>query len=85
MKEDSVWFLLGRVKDDKHANKLAAVASDLDRNKFSCTFSIRGEIGCFDISPHEPQTVSDYDNFTLYAAELTIAALGRALGDKDNG
>lgn len=81
MEKDDVWFLLGRVKDDAHMQRLAEVASWLDQNKFSCTFSVRGELGCFDITPHKPHTAAEYDNFPLYAAELAIVALAKALGE----
>ena len=80
--ESDVNFLLGRVQDEAHMERLAEVAARLDQSKFSCTFSVRGKLGCFDICPHEPNTAADYDNFTLYAAELTIAELARALGRK---
>lgn len=81
-REKDVWFLLGRVQDEAHMERLAEVAARLDQNKFSCTFSVRENLACFDICPHAPYTTADYENFTLYAAELTMAELAKALGRK---
>lgn len=83
MDPQNVWFMLGRVKDEAHLQKLAEIASRLDQSKFSCTLSVRANIAGIDISPHAPRTAGSYADFTLYAAEMTILELAKALGNTD--
>jgi hypothetical protein len=84
MASEDVWFMLGKVKDEAHLQKLTEVAHELDQTKFSCTLSVRANVAGIDICPHAPKTIKNYADFTLYAAEMTILALSKALGDKDN-
>jgi hypothetical protein len=84
--EHSYCFLLGRVKNEKHRDKLSEIAYWLDQNKFACTFSVVEGVGRFDICPHDVEAYKDWtvEEFRLYAAELIIAALSKGLDFNDN-
>jgi hypothetical protein len=72
-------FLLGRVENAAHENRLLEVAHRLEANKFSCLFSIVDGMAMFDVMPHDPDAWPPDSDFRIYAAEHIIHVLGKSL------
>lgn len=73
-------FYLGFVRSYGHEQKLIELAHWLDQNKFSTTLSIIDGRAQMDVSPYSDTPMTE-DEFKFYAAELTIHALVKRLGE----
>lgn len=74
-------FLIGRVKDQDHENKLIEVAHWLEKNKFSCLFTIIDGLAYFTVDPDKPSDWESENEFKFHAAEIIITALSKKLAN----